>query len=331
MALIKTSAELKRCLSSIDKDYNIASLQSFIDDAEFNIIIPWIGQEIYTVIANAYNTVDPAISGKKAQLLLILQRAVTNLAFMLGADSGSFRIADSGFYVISSPTNKPVSDKKMSEFKAGRREAGYQALESAIEYLEANINDADFVAYKDSAAHDIHRGYFINGAADFTRYFRKIDNSSFLYWQLQTYVDFAERKWLQPVLGADYFTSLKTKLKGNTLTDSEKDLLPYIKRALAQLSIAKGVANLPVEFDGTKLIVISSPAYGNSENVESKAAANQQQISSIVSDALNTGTDELRNLENYLIANAADLEGYTPPESTEQVEINSPDAPIFFV
>lgn len=331
MALIKTTEELRVHFSGMDKNYSIASLVSFIDDAEKDILIPWIGQEIFDVVKVAYSTDVIGISAKKSELLVYLQKAITHLSLMLSADSGSFRISDSGFYVIVGATNKPVSDKKMSEFKKGRRESGYNALEQAIGFLEANIDAADFAAYKTSDAHLLHRAHFINSSVEFTRYFKKVNNSAYLFNQLLDALDRSERKYIKPVLGNDFFSALKVKVLAGTLNGPEKALMPYINRALANYTMASGLAGLQVEVDGQQIVISSSPAFGNAENVESKTAASPQQISTVAGAAMKAGQLELDELQEYLIDHVNDFVAFIVPEASEDFDINDPNAPTYFV
>lgn len=329
MSLIKTSDELKQYFSSIDKDYKIASLQSFINSAETDILIPWIGYDLYNALSTAYN--GAGLAGKQLAVFPYIQKAVTHLAFMLAADSGAMRIGDSGFYVITSQTNKPVSDKKMSQFLRGRREAGYNAMEQATLFMEMNINADELAVYKNSRERQQHVAYFINSSVDFTSYFKKVNNSAYLFSMLSNALDRAERQYIAPVLGAAYYSALKAKVADNSFTPAEQSLLPYINRALANYTIGIGISKLPVEFDGTNLVINSQPAFGNAENVENKAAATAQQLADLAGSAMLDGEFELRALEDYLVANAGSLEGYTPPVTTGDININCPRKPTFFV
>lgn len=328
--LLKTNDELKANFSGIDKDYKFLSLKSFVDDAEKDILIPWIGQEIYDVIDAAYNA--GTIAGKQLTLLSYLQKASVHLALMLSADSGSFRISDSGFYVVVTDTNKPVSDKKMSEFKKGRRESGYRAMEQAIIYLEKNISDEAFATYADSDQHLQHSAYFINDSVLFTRYYNKVSNSAYLFSKMLDAVDFCERTNIAPTLGLDYYLALKDRIAENSTSAAEKLLLPYIYRALVNYTIAKAIPGLSLEFDGSALVVRTQPTTGNFDVAEQIGSATAAQLSSLVGDAAATGLAELRNLEDYLIANAGSLDGYIPPaEDGDDFDINEPCRPTFFV
>lgn len=330
MALLKTTPELKAIFSTIDADYNFNSLKSFIDDAEQDIVIPWIGLEIYTVVSTAYNA-GPIAPGVIADVLFYLQKAVTHLALMLAADSGSVRLADGGLYVIVTATNKPVSDKKMLAFTRGRRESGYKGLEQAIEYMETNIANEALATYAGSDAHKQHRAYFINSAVAFTGYYKKVNNSAYLFWQLMDALDFCERKYIAPVLGQSYFASLKAAVLAGSLSDAQKALMPYILRPLANYTIAQGLQNLPVDFDGTNLVIKSEPATGTFDAAGASTAATLAQMQAMSGDAMATGKAELRSLEDYLVTNAASLPGYTPPADDDDVNINCPGSPTFFV
>jgi len=330
MNLVKTIDEVKAVFSSIDKDYNINSLISFIDDAEKNILVNWIGQAFYDVMLDAYNA--PGIAGKKMQLIPYLQKAIVHLALWKSADSGSFRINSAGFYVTVTATNKPVSDKKLEKFELGRREDGYKGLEQLIAFLEANIGEADFAAYANSDERAMNKANFINSAAEFTRYFTMMDGSAFMFYKLRVALGFAERKFINPVLGNAFADTLKANILANSLTADQKKLMPYINRALAYYTIAYGASFIGLQFDGSGIIVQSQPSTGTYDVAVMKTAATPAQLAPMVTDALSMAQTEIRNLEDYLIANAGSLPGYIPPTDTgDDLDINDPDSPTYFV
>ena len=116
--LLKSTTELKKFFSNIQKDYNFNSIQSFVTDAESEFIIPSIGRGMYDKLDLEYNAQgQPNYSGKLRVANELAQKAIVHLALYFSADSGSFHISDSGFYVSSSADNKPVSDKKMVMFR----------------------------------------------------------------------------------------------------------------------------------------------------------------------------------------------------------------------
>ena len=325
MSLLKTTPELKEHFSSIDKDYEFSSIVSFRNDVEDDFIKPEIGAAMFGLIQTAYNnsllTVAPVpLTGKMKELHRLLQKAITHLSLYLSADSGSFRISDSGFYVFVSGDHKPVSDKKMSVFRSGRKEAGFRALEQAIEYLELNIDDALFFTYALSDQHLSSRAFFINSAKVFTTYFKAINNSTITFRAMLDSLDRAERTYILPVLGETFFDVLKAKILDGNLTINEKKLIKIINRPLALFTVGEAVPVLPMEFDGTNIFINNSPAYGNSENVEGKIAASEGRLSILMNNCMMQGEAELQRLKAYLIKNAGLFPSYTIPKATGEVD-----------
>lgn len=331
--LLKTTTELKSHFSNIEKDYNIGSLNSFIEDAENDLVIPEIGQAMYDAVKIAYEAsiavVPTAMDAKMQTLHRYIQKAITHFALYLSSDSGSFYISDSGYYVSISADRKPVSDKKMMLFRKGRAEAGYKALQLAIEYLETNIAELIFEPYATADQHLASRSYFINDAKTFTKYFRTIKGSPVTFRAMLDAQDESERRYLIKILGEDLFDSLKEKILDDDLTLIDKKLMPYIQRPLAYLTMAEAIPVLPIEFDGTNLFVNSLPAYGNSENVESKSAADQSRLSVLMNKCMMTGNENLKRLTDYLVKNAADFPLYVVADDYDE-NINNTERGLFF-
>jgi hypothetical protein len=334
MSLFNTEAlnatELKPYFSSIDKDYKPASLASFFLQAEETLLVPRIGLEMYNQIHDKYKA--GTLSDDEKVVFGHLQNADLHLALMLSADSGSFRIADTGFYIVANADKKPVSDKKMLEFKKARRETGYQALESAVTCLEKNLELPEFALYKASDAHFLNRAYFINDSQAITAFYRKFNGSAYLFTQITDSISFCERKYLRPVLGAPLFNDLKAKLLAGTLSAAEKQLIREVQRPLTYYTMARALPGLSVQLDPMGMLVSSMPAYGNSENVESKTAASAAQIGLLVDEVKQVAEVELAELESYLLDNAAKFPLYTPPEADEDpLNINSSDYPNYYL
>lgn len=332
--LLKTTLELKSHFSNIENDYEIKTLQSFIEDAENDLVIPEIGQELYDAVLAAYTLsiaeVPTAMPAKMQILHRHLQKAVSHFALYLSSDSGSFYISDSGYYVSVSAERKPVSDKKMMLFRKGRAESGYKALQHAIDYLEEQIDDELFLSYATSDQHTAAREFFINNAKTFSRYFRPVNGSVVTFRAMLDSQNESEQRYLVRILGIDFFEALKEKIIDNDLTAAEIKLLPYIQRPLAYFTVAEAIPVLPIEFDGARLFVNSLPAYGNSENVESKSAPDQTRLSSLMNKCMMTGKENLKRLTAHLVKNAADFPLYVVAEDYDE-NINDTDRGTYFV
>ncbi|MGN8055643.1 DUF6712 family protein [Pedobacter sp. 22163] len=325
--LLKTTAEIKKYFSSIDTDYNFKSIQSFILDAETDLVIPEISQELYDSLRIKYTNNE--LAGKTLQLFEYLQKAIVHLALYNMSDSGSFRISDSGFYVSVTGDTRPVSDKKMVAFRNGRYEAGYKALDQALAYLEKNINEPDFLAYKDSDVKESAAHYFITNSKDFTKWFSPLANSSTTYRAALSSIGMAESNYILPVLGEGFFEDLKTKTQEGTLSADEKNLVTKIQKPLASLSIAEAIPILNFNYDGKTLSVNYRAA--NNDNIEASMSMSDERLSMLMNQCLINGELEVKRLKKWLNTNAGKFSLYTADTASDDTDINSAGSHIYFV
>jgi hypothetical protein len=325
--LLKTTDELKTYFSNIDRDYNFGSIESFVFDAETDIVIPEISQELYDSLQVKYD--DNTLADKAKQAFVLIQRAISHFALYLSADSGSFRISDAGFYVTVGTDTRPVSDKKMIMFRKGRTEAGYKALDQAISFLDNNVNETVFAAYKNSDIKKEAANYFLSNCRDFTRYFSPLRNSSTTYRAMLSAIGQAESDYIMPILGDALFDSLKSKVKQNGLNDDEKVLMQKIQKALANLTIAEAIPMLSFDFDGKTLSVNNLKAAG--ESSEETTSLSDQRLSNLMNHCLMNGQADARRLKTWLNTNASKFPGFIAEASNDDFNINDSSSKTFFV
>lgn len=215
-------------------------------------------------------------------------------------------------------------------FRKGRIEGGHKALQQAIDYLEDNIDEEVFEPYAVSDQHAAARSLFINDAKTFSKYFRAINSSVVTFRAMLDAQDQSERRYISKAIGEDFFDALKEKIIDQDLSAEEKKLLPYIQRPLAHYTIAEAIPVLPIEFDGTNLFVNSLPAYGNSENVESKAAVDQPRLQALMNKCMITADENLKSLIAYLVKNASYFPLFEVPDTYDE-NINDEERGTYFV
>lgn len=326
--LLKNTQELKRYFSSIDADYHFPSLESFVRDAIYDIVVPEIGIDQYDKVLATYES--GSLEGKLKVLCDVLQKAITHLALFLNSDSGSFRISDAGYYVTASSDTKPVSDKKMVVFRKARAEAGYKALDQALLLMEQSINDPAFAEYKDSDVRKAAGGYFITGAVEFTRGFSALKNSGTTFRAILSSIGQAEQQHILPLLGEDLFDDLKERILSGSLDENTRALLIRIQKPLSLLSIAEAIPMTGFEFDGKTFSVNALST--NNDNIETAAPLGDQRLSNLMNSCVINGQKELTRLKTYLEKNAGLFPLYQKAES-EADDLGINDAPrgvLFF-
>ena len=163
MALIENREELKNDNSSVTVNLSVDSLQSFLDDAINQHIIPAIGRDTYNLLLSK----DFEALSAEETLLLFVQKAVVNFALAYYSNYGSLQLSDSGAHVTQSDGMRAASDKKIMQLRKESFRAGFAALEYAVEFLEKNL--ATFVAYSASDEHKENRASFINSSIEFSK------------------------------------------------------------------------------------------------------------------------------------------------------------------
>lgn len=304
--LLKTTTELKKFFSNIQKDYNFNSIQSFVIDAESEFIIPSIGRAMYDKLDLEYNALgQPNYNGKLKTANELAQKAITHLAFYFSADSGSFHISDSGFYVSSGTDNKPVSDKKMVMFRDGRISSGLKAVDELIDYLEQNIDDPAFQAYKDSDERKHAASFLIPNARIFTRSFSPLKSSGLTFRMMLSTMDSVEETYICKLLGEELFEDLKDPANGETY----KALLEKVRKPLALLTIAESIPLLQFNYDGSTLSY--TVRVSNNDNVEATQTPNEKRLSTLMNACLQAGQQQLQKVKAFLDKNAASYPLYT--------------------
>ncbi len=268
MALIDTSAEIKRHNSAVSLDLNPTSIKSFLDDAELNHIIPTIGRATFIAILTGKSTVE-ALSPQEG-LLLLVQKAAVNFAIGYYVNSGAVSITDAGIAVVKNNSRLPASDKKLVALRKDCFEAAYNALEKAVDFLETYRNT--FETYLNSDERKQNRSLFIVSSTDFQKSGVNVNNSAQIFSKLKTYINQVELDVIEPNLGTNLYGSLKEKFIANNLTDKENLLLKKLQRPLAYLSMAEAIPYQDVNISPEGYFEISESVGGISGNTENKNA-----------------------------------------------------------
>ncbi|MFD2163673.1 DUF6712 family protein [Paradesertivirga mongoliensis] len=321
MSLIDTNAEIKRHNSSITTQLEVASIQSFIDDAENNHLIPAIGRAAFDALVAG--KADYADGSKEKTLLLALQKACVNFALHYYSDNGGLIIDNAGIAVLTSTTKRPASDKKLISFKRQAFNSAHNSLELAVSFLEANI--ADFAIYAASDERVENRSRFINTSREFPQ---KIPVTAALYTRLKAIISKEEETIIFNMLGDDLLTDIRTKFLANNLTPTEKTLVTKIRHVIGSNAIRKGITYGLVDVEATGSYVHRDTVGGISGNVENRDPAELDRLKPVMQQLACDYESDLERLRIFLKDNVANLTGYTAPT---EVVVNDPDSNVYLM
>lgn len=309
MALIDNINEVKAHNGAVGTTFELANIQSFIDDAIDSHIVKAIGRSFYEGLVSLKSTGTV----KEKKVIAFLQKSAVGFTIANYADNGSVQITNSGISVVKSDKSLPASDKKIVQLKNSNLEMAYSALENAVNYIEENIND--FQVYKHSDAHQNNRGSLINTSAEFQAAGVQINSSSRLFYGLKPYVQNAIDTYITPIIGDDLLEGIIDKIKSDTLDDDYKKLLKKIRKPLAVFTMVEAIPYKAVSITDSGIFELSNSVGGFAANMETKQPASERRLAAVMNGYNIRGEDELVSLKKFI------------RENSEKFEISIPEIP----
>jgi len=127
------------------------------------------------------------------------------------------------------------------------------------------------------------------------------------------------------------YDELTTKIKAFDLGEKYPLLLPYIKDALAQISIARSIGRLTVKCDSEGYRVVSVMGSGG-DSVKNRTTATMEQLDMLKREAMTSANKYCNALLNYLNTNIADFPLFAQSDAYIQnqspTSINSEDSRV---
>jgi hypothetical protein len=318
--LINDAATLKANIGSIDANFTWGAISSFVQDVERDIITEAIGPEALLYFEGNLTLSDPTFQ----KALQLMQRAEAYIAIFKWSQFALYRITDKSLYVAKNGDGVIISDKKFRDFKTAAEEAGFNFLDKAIAVMEANLTT--FAAYAASGTRATLMQGFIVTAADFHLQ-RSIDNSRLSFMSMHQIMLDVQDDFLPDILGAAYYPVFLDSFLDGDLTSDELKLLPFIKKAIAFLTVSRAVKQLPAKIT-SKGIMINK--YNDNREYEQQEPAELARIEYLSDDSLEKGQRKLYDLKNFLVANSSLYPNFILPV-TVTVTPNCADSGTFLM
>jgi hypothetical protein len=314
----------------VNNSLSFGKLHPFVGDAE-RIIETTIGTEFYTeldeYITSLMPTDPPTVpevepSEKQEAIIKLLQDSISYLAFDLGFDIMNTTFSDQGMHRIETAdgTKKALFQRQEENLRQAFRQQGYNKLEYALNFLEKN--KADYATWTASEAYTMQLSNFINSATEFSRSYN-INNNRLVFQKLRSIQTLVEDFDILPLIGRPLFDELKTQIKAANITQLNKVLIEFLKKAIAYRCIYRGGLNLAVELSEIGFGQIMFPGLGN-DNIKSLTIDNNI-LTSIINRAEMNGQAYLKACEGYLKKYAASYPLFVPSSSNSLWDLKGSD------
>ena len=289
--------ELKKYIP-VSQSLPFDKVQPFIETAQRDYLVPLMGAGAVAQLEAFYAKPEDTDESKRSTfegLLIRCQRAIINIAFLLGFDALNADIDGSGFGRIESEHRKSLYKYQEDNLRDWFKTTGFNSFDDVLQYLHTNIETFD--KYAESDQYTRFKSQFFKTVQQFDNIY-DIGNSYLTFLRLlkhmQVIIDFD----LQKAIGTDMLLTIIEEISKAELTEATKKLLPHIQKPLAYLSTAKLMEDTGADLTENGLY-FTAWASGNQNQLE-KQPSDQQRVSSLVARNRETGNSYLRALCMYL-------------------------------
>jgi hypothetical protein len=297
--LFTTLPELKAYLPA-SLTFNINDLKPYITRAEQRFIIPFLSKAQFDNLQTAYNasiaTIPTPLSADNAALLDKVRAALANFAFMMYVPMGQVQIDSSGIRVSVTENNKPANPAQIENLIKSFSDGGYESTDTLIDFLEQN--KSIYTLWAASSSYTEFKELFINTTAQFTESVfisPSMANARRTFLSFRSTMKKVEDFFVMPIIAGDLFDEIKTQIAADTLTAENTKLLTMIRPAVANLTVAKAIANNSVSYQENSITT--------DYKSDGLIVADTNKLSLLRNQSVEDGQTYLKMLRDYLYAN----------------------------
>jgi len=184
---------------SVARSAKFDALQAPLRNAFENFIRPLLGEEMTTKLIEYYNASSP--TPKQTRLVEIAQRANAFLAFWYDYSEMQLLIDDNGSHRQESDGQKTPYKYQEQQLKDGWKNKGFTALDTLLEYLEAN--KADFAEFAKSTNYTLLKSEIVRSTKEVNDCYW-INNSRIIFLRLKPHFRIVIDTIIAPRLGTIY-------------------------------------------------------------------------------------------------------------------------------
>ena len=325
MGLIRSTENLRDFLP-VTAAFDLEDLKPFMENtAEPDFLIPALSQTQYDQLKTKYEANELSLSADEQQLLKLAMSAVANYALMLYLDWAQLNVSQDGIHITINESRRTPFPEQMKAVKTQCSINAFRALERLLVFLE--LKKTTFTLWAASSSATIFKECFINTAEDFSNSVN-INNSRRTFLALKSIMKDIEEHQLVNVLTQDLYDEIKAEIVAGNLSANNLKLMKFIKPAVANLTMAESVHELPLQFSEMGIVLSS---ISSTQSHEVKTPAPDDRLSAYKEKKRERGERELKLLNDYLQAKASDTvyplfyasENYVgPPTETGTSMIN---------
>jgi len=277
------NSNLKEHYSGINDNVAWKTLLPNLRRATTEYLIPHISEEIYTAIAELYDSGDE-LSAEQEEFLMACQDALAFYTMVLALPELNITVSEMGL-VEKGSTSAPTTAAPQWRFKELKYDLCKKAdkmLDKCIALLEKYTHDEVefFAGWVDTKAYTDTRTTFFQSAAEFDKYV-KINCSRRLFAQIMQDIIRWEEE-IDKIICEDQFNALADAIKNGDADDNEKQLIEHIRRYIAPKAMASAAPLLFLTLDTNGLYLSSYTDGVDSHNHFSAVARGAEAVGNYI-------------------------------------------------
>lgn len=283
--LIETTDDLKRYLP-VEATNSPITFKPSIQKAEESYIKKVIGSAVYARLTDASPTAD-AIALKE-----IVCQALAPLAYYLHMPLLNVRAGDKGLTTSYNQNTEQARKWMVDDMRNQLLIDGYNAVDRLYAYLEANTTADWYNDWKASSGYTSYKALFVNRAEVMQQHVN-INGNRWLFQQLLPGLQKIESFYIEPTLGYNFFTYLKTEFEAGTLSPQEETAVSKIQQIVSLIAYAEALCN---PFFINEYVIVTA---SRSDDLR-KGSTDYKQYKEISDREMNAANGLLNSLKAYL-------------------------------
>lgn len=322
--IVQSTADIKK-FYPVTEDFSYDDLLPFMNSSLERYIYPYLSKAMYNVL----NVVDlTTLSTANKNLLPYVQRAITMIALHKYAAVGDKLVGKNGISTNETEMGKMAAQWRLNNMAQFCLDEYDEAIEHMLIFLEEN--KASYSTWATSSAFTQYKEGFITTTDDFDMYF-KIGRSRRTFVSFRGFIKQVEDQYIRSVTGSALFDQIKTQIAAGTVSVNNSKLLTLIRPAVAKLTGARALRELPVSITDAGVVIKTQ---SSSLTTDATEKPDPIMISARIQMAESDAQDYLGRLRKLLYANHADYPLYEADSTVynggKAVDINENNGTFFF-
>lgn len=298
MMFFKSIEEFKLFVS-VSGSLKFDSIAPSIKQVTRKRLLPVLGKNLLDEILGFYTNgdKDDDTNKEKVELLELIQEAVANFAIELFIPQANAHVSDHGISVQENEHSKPAEWWRIKDLVRKHAQAGEEALEEAVLFLEKSGN---FNSWNSSDQKKELEKLLLRSLDSFKDHYALLAGGYLTYLVLKPHIQNAQGLYLEPTLGKDVLQSF---LDYTGTDDKILEAIGIAQKACAFISL--GLASKSNLFEVTPLGFRKRLTTTSNTFIDKTTEASQNELFHFKEEAFKLGNAYLQKLTDYLNENAS--------------------------